>query len=103
MWIGEGEGGGFTEGRVHDFQQGEGLGPFCKWADAAVEVGGADEGEEEEDAAEDGGPEDGGDEVVGYEVVLLVLGVGAAIGGGAGVHCRGVREWWGEGGGRGKD
>ena len=73
------------------FQHGEGLGPFCEGADAAVDVVGADEGDEEEHAAEDGGPEDGAHEVVADEVVLFLLGVGASVGGVAGVHRCGLR------------
>ena len=77
------------------FQDGECLGPFREGADAAVDVLGAHEGDEEEDAAEDGGPEDGAHEVVYYEVVLLPLCAGAAIGGLAGIHLHGL----GNGGG----
>lgn len=67
---------------MHDLQEREGLGPFCEGADAAVDVGGADEGDEDDDAGEDGEPEDGAGEVVEDEV----LGLLAAVGGGAGVH-----------------
>ncbi len=65
------------------------MGPFCEGADAAVDVLGADEGDQEEDAAKDGGPEDGAHKVVAYEVVLLLLGVlglSAAVWSPAGVH-----------------
>ena len=78
---------------MDDFQDGECLGPFCEGADAAVDVLGADEGDEEEDAAEDGGPEYGAHEIVCYEVVLLLLCTGAVIGGFAGVHLHGLVEW----------
>jgi hypothetical protein len=51
---------------VQDFENSEGLDPFCWGAEGGVEVGGANEGEKEECADEEEGPQEGGEGVVGY-------------------------------------
>ena len=68
---------------MHNLQHRQRLRPFRKFSHTTSDILKSNERNKEDHATENSGPEDGADEVVGDEV----LGLLAAMGGLAGVHC----------------